>query len=141
MLVLPTGQILFTDFSNDIEIFTPTKGHPEHSEPVVTSAPMFLHDGGSYRIFGFRLNGMSQGAAYGDDIQGATNYPLVRLTNLINGHVRYSRTHDHSSMAVASNDLVSTHFDVPGDQEPCICRLEVVANGIASGPVIVFVGR
>jgi hypothetical protein len=140
-LILPTGQILFTDFSNDIEIFTPTKGHTEHIEPVVTSAPLFLRGGKSYKISGFRFNGMSQGAAYGDDVQAATNYPLVRLTNIFNGHVRYSRTHDHSSMAVASDDQVSTHFDVPGDQEPCLCRLEVVANGIASDPVFVFVGN
>jgi len=140
-LILPTGQILFTDFSNDIEIFTPTKGHTEHIEPVVTSAPLFLRGGKSYKISGFRFNGMSQGAAYGDDVQAATNYPLVRLTNIFNGHVRYSRTHDHSSMAVASDDQVSTHFDVPGDQEPCLCKLEVVANGIASDPLFVFVGN
>jgi hypothetical protein len=42
-------------------------------------------------------------------------------------------------MAVASNGLVSTHFDVASNQEPCICKLEVVANGIASNPVFVFV--
>jgi hypothetical protein len=82
---------------------------------------------------------VSQGAAYGDDVQAATNYPLVRITNIINGHVQYSRTHDHSTMAVASNGLVSTHFDVPANQEPCICKLEVVANGITSNPVFVFV--
>ena len=90
-------------------------------------------------LFGFQFNGVSQGAAYGDDIQAATNYPLVRITNIINGHVQYTRTHDHSTMAVASNGLVSTHFDVSANQEPCICKLEVVANGIASNPVFVFV--
>jgi len=47
----------------------------------------------------------------------ATNYPLVRITNLRTHHVFYSRTHDHSSMAVASDDEVSTHFDVPSPQE------------------------
>ena len=139
MLVLPTGQILFTDFSNDVEIFTPTPGHPENTEPILLFTPIFLRRGQSYQAFGFRFNGVSQGAAYGDDVQAATNYPLVRITNLIDGHVQYSRTHDHSSMAVASPALVSTHFDVPSSQEPCICKLEVVANGIASNPVFVFV--
>jgi hypothetical protein len=139
MLVLPTGQIFFTDFSNDIEIYTPAPGHPENTEPRLLFAPIFLSPGQSYQAFGFLFNGVSQGAAYGDDVQAATNYPLVRLTNLINGDVRYSRTHDHSTMAVASDGLVSTHFDVPGNQEPCICKLEVVANGIASNPVFVFV--
>jgi hypothetical protein len=139
MLVLPTGQILFTDFSNDIEIYTPTPGHPENTEPIVIFTPIFLKGGQSYKIYGFRFNGISQGSAYGDDVQGATNYPLVRITNLITGHVQYSRTHDHSSMAVASDEFVSTHFDVPGNQERGISKLEVVANGVASDPVFVFV--
>jgi hypothetical protein len=138
MLVLPTGQILFTDFSDDIEIYTPAGRREENLEPIVISAPIFLKGGQSYKISGFRFNGFSQGAAYGDDVQGATNFPLVRLTNIFNGHVRYSRTHDHSSMAVASDDFVSTHFDIPANQEPCLCRLEVVTNGIASDPVFVF---
>ncbi len=32
-------------------------------------------------------------------------------------NIAYSRTHDHSSMAVASSDLVSTHFDVDATQK------------------------
>jgi hypothetical protein len=139
MLILPTGQILFTDFSNDVEIFTPTPGHPPNTQPLLLLTPIFLKRGQSYEAFGIGFNGVSQGAFYGDDVQSATNYPLVRITNLINGHVQYSRTHDHSSMAVASPQIVSTHYDVPANQEPCICKLEVVANGIASNPVFVFV--
>jgi hypothetical protein len=149
MLVLPTGQILLTDFSNDIEIYTPARSrkHEEGEDdnrrgaPVVIFTPIFLEGGNSYKAFGFRFNGMSQGAAYGDDAQAATNYPLVRITNLATGHVFYSRTHDHSSMAVASDELVSTHFDVPADQEFGISKLEVVANGIASEPVFVVVTK
>jgi hypothetical protein len=173
MLVLPTGQILLTDFSNDIEIYTPARtdnhehdhhngdrgGHNQNGDrgndnqnehhgddnqngaPVVIFTPTFLECGESYTAYGFGFNGMSQGAAYGDDVQAATNYPLVRITNLATGHVFYSRTHDHSSMAVASDDFVSTHFDVPANQEPGVSKLEVVANGIASQPVFVFVHK
>jgi hypothetical protein len=54
-------------------------------------------------------------------------------------HVFYSRTHDHSSMAVASDEPVSTHFDVPAVQERGLSLLQVVAQGIASQPVLVFV--
>src|ERR1700751_2281455 len=75
----------------------------------------------------------------GDDQQSATNYPLVRITNNATGHVFYSRTHDHSSMAVGFNGLVSTHFDVPANQELGASMLEVVANGIPSAPVPVVV--
>jgi hypothetical protein len=139
MLVLPTGQILLTDFSNDIEIYTPTPGYRPTWAPVVLNCPFVVKRGASYQISGLRFNGMSQGAAYGDDAQAATNYPLVRITNLETGHVFYSRTHDHSSMAVASDDVVSTHFDVPAVQEPGLSKLEVVANGIPSEPSYVYV--
>jgi hypothetical protein len=72
-------------------------------------------------------------------VQAATNFPLVRITSLQTFHVFYSRTHDHSSMAVASEDVVSTHFDVPAAQERGPSLLQVVANGIASDPVFVYV--
>jgi hypothetical protein len=65
----------------------------------------------------------------------------VRITNKHTGHVFYSRTHDHSSMAVAYRGPVSTHFDVPGGQEPGESELVVVANGIPSAPVPIFVRK
>ena len=72
-------------------------------------------------------------------MQAATNFPVVRITNLRSGHVFYSRTHDHSSMAVASPELVWTTFDVPSAQERGASKLEVVANGVASDPVLIQV--
>jgi len=42
-------------------------------------------------------------------------------------------------MAVASNAVVSTHFDVPSAQEPGLSVLQVVANGIASDPYVVVI--
>ncbi|MGA7824974.1 MAG: kelch repeat-containing protein [Steroidobacteraceae bacterium] len=144
MLVLPSGQILFTDFSGDIELYNPTIA-PEDREfqrriaPVIVNAPQVLSRGGSYEIYGVGFNGVTQGASYGDDVQAATNFPLVRITNLKTSHVFYSRTHDHSSMAVASDRVVSTHFDVPAAQERGPSLLQVVANGVASSPVFVFV--
>jgi hypothetical protein len=98
-----------------------------------------VQPGKSYELRGIRFNGMSQASMYGDEGQSATNYPLVRITNLRTRHMFYSRTHDHSSMAVASDDVVSTHFDVPTRQESGLSKLEVVANGIASEPLLVLV--
>src|SRR5262249_37139739 len=102
-------------------------------------APATVSPGQSYTITGIRFNGMSQASIYGDEGQNATNYPLVRITNLATNHVFYSRTHDHSSMAVASSALVSTHFDVPSTQETGPNELEGVADGIASAPGFVLV--
>jgi hypothetical protein len=140
MLVLPTGQILLTDFYNDIEIYTPAAGgETEDIAPEIEKTPSVVTRGGTYRISGARFNGVSQGAAYGDDAQAATNYPLVRITNKATGHVIYARTHDHSSMAVGSSKQVTTFFDVSALTEPGESKLEVVANGIASKPVSVTV--
>jgi hypothetical protein len=139
MLVLPTGQILLTDFSNDVEIYTSTGTYNPAWAPSIQEAPATVSPGGSYVISGHLFNGMSQGAAYGDDVQAATNYPLVRITNNATGDVFYSRTHDHSSMAVAFGGLVSTTFDVPAAQELGPSQLVVVANGIPSQPVAVNV--
>jgi hypothetical protein len=141
-LILPTGQILEVDGTDDVEIYTPDNGSHDRSwEPVITDAPESVSRGESYTLRGVRFNGMSQGAMFGDEGQGATNYPLVRITNLRTKHVSYSRTHDHSSMAVASDKPVSTHFDVPSDQELGPSYLEVVANGIASRKVPLIVKR
>ena len=140
LLVLPTGEILETDGSKDIELYTPNiTTHDPNWEPVVTNAPSTVSPGGSYTITGIRFNGMSQASMYGDEGQNATNYPLVRMTNLATNHVFYSRTHNHSSMGVASSAMVSTFFDVPLTQETGPSKLEVVANGIPSAPVSVLV--
>jgi hypothetical protein len=90
-------------------------------------------------VAGLNFNGFSQGAAYGDDIQGATNYPLVQITNRENGQVYYARTHDHSTMGIAYTAPASTNFDVPGNIETGLSDLRVVCNGIASLPVTVNV--
>jgi hypothetical protein len=138
MLVLPTGQILLTDLYNDIELYTPSPGSAE-IEVEIERAPSVVRRGGSYRISGTGFNGVSQGASYGDDAQGATNFPLVRITNKATGHVSYARTHDHSSMAVASKKLVSTVFDVSAATETGPSSAVVVVNGIASPPISLLV--
>jgi hypothetical protein len=139
MLVLPTGQIFFDDGSIDVEIYTSSGTSNAHWAPRIQSAPTTVSPGGSYVISGHYFNGFSQGAAYGDNVQSATNYPLVRITNQATGHVFYSRTHDHSSMAVAFGSIASTHFDVPDNQELGASSLVVVANGITSKPIAINV--
>jgi hypothetical protein len=138
MLILPTGEILWTDFGN-VWVFHPG-GHPKAEwEPQIMSVPTDVVRGQSYIVSGLNFNGFSQGAAYGDDIQAATNYPLVQITNRITGNVFYARTHDHSTMAVASTAPASTHFDVPRTMETGLSDLRVVCNGIASAAVTVDV--
>jgi hypothetical protein len=135
MLLLPTGQVLLTDESSDVEIYTPDGNFNPAWAPRIISAPTEIAPGNTYSISGHQFNGLSQAATYGDDVQAATNYPLVRIVNRATGHVFFARTHDHSTMAVATGEsLVSTNFDVPLDLEPGLSYLVVVANGIPSSP-------
>jgi hypothetical protein len=60
----------------------------------------------------------------------------VRITNQVGGHVFYARTHNHSTMGVATGSaIVSTNFDVPARAETGTSSLEIVANGIPSAAV------
>jgi hypothetical protein len=112
-LVLPSGQILEFDCNTDVELYTPTvhEKYPPYA-PFEIQVPQQISSGNTYRLQGRLLNGVSQGAMEGDDLQMATNYPLVRITNLQTHHVFYSRTHDFSSMAVANPSPTTAWFDV-----------------------------
>ncbi len=139
-LELPSGQLLFMDFSSDMEVFTASGSYDSSWAPTISTFPSSVTRGSTYPISGTQFNGLSQGAMYGDDAQMASNYPLVRITNDSTGHVFYAKTHGHSTMGVATgNASVSTNFDVPSGAETGSSPLEVVANGIPSTPVVVTV--
>jgi uncharacterized repeat protein (TIGR01451 family) len=146
MLLLPTGEVLFTAFDQGtcpactdvVQVYSNGQPFQNAWRPVITSGPANVLLGNTYTISGKQFNGLSQGATYGDDAHMSTNYPLVRLTNLGTGHVCYAKTHDHSTMGLATgNAIVSTMLDGPGCLEPGPSNLVVVANGIPSGPIVV----
>jgi len=139
MLVLPTGQILLTNQTNDVEVYTATGSPKSAWKPRITAAPTQVTRGTTYQLSGRGLNGLSQGAAYGDDAQMATNYPMVVIYNKASKHIFFARTHDHSFMGVRYTGVVSTSFDVPANAETGASYLLVVTNGIQSSPVSVTV--
>jgi len=123
-----------------MEVYTPD-GKPQDSwRPQITSCPSALQIAQTYVLQGKLINGLSQAVSYGDDATMATNYPLVRLRNLSNNKIWYCRTHDHSTMAVATGAAIhSTHFTVPCGPDKGQYELCVIANGIASIGVTVTV--
>jgi hypothetical protein len=140
LLLLPSGEVLETDFSPDIEVYAPNGSPSPAWAPTITSVPSTLTRGQTYVFTGTQFNGLSQAVSYGDDYQAATNYPLVRITNNATGHVFYARTHDHSTMGVATGNLaVTTDVDIPSGIETGASTVSVVANGIASTPAAVTI--
>jgi len=138
ILMLPTGQVLGESFA--VEVYNPKGTYNPAWAPVITSSPKSVTRGSTYKISGQQFNGMSQAAAFGDEFETATNYPLVRITNKASHHVFYAKTHDHSTMGVATGTTtVFTNFDVPAGAETGASTIEVVANGIPSKKVSVTV--
>lgn len=136
LMVLPTGQVLV----GGTEVYNSTGTYSPAWAPAILKAPATVVRGSTYKIYGTQFNGLSQAASFGDEYQTATNYPLVRITNNSTGHVFYAKTHDHSTMAVATGTkVVFTNFDVPAGMETGASSLVVVANGIPSQPVNITV--
>jgi hypothetical protein len=140
MLDLPNGQVLFNDGSNQMEVYT-AGGTPKASwQPSINwLSSTTLAPGGTYALAGKQLAGLDQGAAYGDDVQDNTNFPLVRITNSATGVVTYARTHDWTSVSVAPGTRSATEFTLPSGTPAGKSTLVVVANGIASSPSTVTI--
>ena len=138
MLVLPTGRILFDDLGS-LELYS-DNGLPQATwAPQISKVPTRLRTGATYTVSGIQLNGLTQGSAYGDDYQSATNFPMVRITNDKTGDESYARTFGMTSMSVAPGTHSSANFRLPARIDTGASTLEVIANGIASTPVKVWV--
>lgn len=141
MLVLPTGQIMFNDRVGTIWVYTSSGAPMPAWLPTITKVRARLAAGTSYTLSGTQLAGLSEGAAYGDDYQSNTNYPLIRILNNKSGHVFYARTYDNTSNSVAPNIASSVKFVIPKNAETGASSLYVVANGIASDAKAVKITR
>lgn len=131
LMLLPTGEVLHTNSSTTVAIYTPDLAPDPVWRPSITSVPSALQPGGSYTLHGRQLNGLSQAVIYGDEGAMGTNYPIVRITNTLTGDVLYCRTHDHSTMGVNTGTVVqTTRFQVPASAPIGSYELCLVANGI-----------
>jgi Kelch motif len=134
LMLLPTGQVLFSASSNNVQCYTP-EGSPQESwRPTICSITPHetAHKIDYFIVRGTQINGLSQANIYGDDCYPATNYPLVHVTDLITHKVYYCRTYDFSTMGVATvGSIQSLRFD-PSGVPAGTYEIRVTANGISS---------
>jgi hypothetical protein len=134
MLVLPNGQLLFSDGLGQVSIYTPDGTASPIYQPVVNN--VVYNGGGVFTLTGKQLTGQSAGAAYGDDAEMDENYPIVRLVAA--GKTYYCRTTNWSSVGVATG---STPQTVNFTLNPAVTAgnyvLIVSGAGISSFPVAV----
>jgi hypothetical protein len=132
-LMLPDGQVMaFTIDGPTVQLYTPTDNANPNWVPSFISYPTCVIRGSTYTASGRQLNGLTEGAYYGDDTNASTNFPLIRIQNNATGHVSYARTFNHSSRSIAPNAIVSTRFKVAANTEVGPSTLFAVANGIRS---------
>ena len=135
MIVLPTGQVLLSDENAVFQVFTEdaTTGPQDAWRPVISGVNS--DGGGVFTLYGTQINGISEGANYGDDNESATNFPIIQLTDS-GGNVSYAQTYSWSTTGVATGATPeSALFTLPaGTHLSDFTSLTVIANGIASDP-------
>ena len=139
MLQLPDGGVFLIggQGSTHCYIYYPDGTPLAQGQPTVTSYR--LNSDASYTLTGLGICGISAGAAYGDDWQMATNYPIVRLT-ASSGNVYYARTYNWSSSAIQNPNPVTVQFKLPAGLPSGTYTLQVVANGNASAGSVFTTG-
>jgi hypothetical protein len=135
MLILPTGQVLFADSSQQLWVYTGSGESNPALRPAVNN--MVYNGGGVFTLTGKQLNGQSAAAAFGDDVESDENYPIVRLTSLT-GDVYYCRTSNWSTVGVNGGAALQTvNFTLNPVVTAGNYALTVVGAGIPSFPVFV----
>lgn len=140
MLILPTGQLLFSDGSSQLWVYTPPTGEPNPlMRPLVTSVT--YQGNGNFILGGYQLDGQSAGAAYGDDDQMDSNYPIIRMVNS-SGDVFYARTSNWSLITVGNTAGYETvNFTLNPAITPGNYSLIVSGAGISSFPTYIHINE
>ena len=110
-LDLPDGTVLFTDGGSQLYSYQPDTAALAAGQPTINT--ISYNGNGTVHVTGTLLNGITQGAAYGDDVQMDSNYPLIGLRDGA-GNFAYGTSFNWNSTSVytASRPL-STEFVIP----------------------------
>ena len=134
MLDLPDGTVLYADQgTQQYYVYNPLGTPLEAGRPTIGSVTQINCD--TFKINGTLFNGISEGAAYGDDWQMGTNYPIIKLASATN--VYYARSFNWNSTGVQRGNLPDTaFFSIPNTVSFATYSLSVIANGISSNPIL-----
>jgi autotransporter-associated beta strand protein len=131
MLALPDGNVLVL-VNGTIYEFNPgtaISATAAADAPSITS--ITGNANGSFLLTGTGLNGINAGAAYGDDCQMDSNYPIVEFVN--GSNVYYATSYNWSNTGVMLGGTSETvDFTLPLGIPAGTYSVYAVANGIAS---------
>ena len=129
MLDLPDGNVLLgIEGCSQYYIYKPGNAPLAVAKPTIGN---ITQTDCSFMVTGTLFNGISQGAAYGDDWQMVTNYPMVRL--IANGQTWYARTTNWNRTGIQTGTLPDTaYFTIPASVPAGNYALLLSANGVSS---------
>lgn len=134
LLDLPDGTLLFSYGGSQLYDYQPDGAPLTAGRPSIINITTNFYR--SYSLTGKLLNGITEGAGYGDDAQMNSNYPLVRMTNNVTGKVYYARTYNWNCTGVMTGtNIVTTEFTAPQNLPTGSYSLVIEANGNCSQPV------
>jgi hypothetical protein len=131
--VLPSGQVAMFGDQGTMAIYTES-GSPVAAAVPVISAISYSGTTGVYTLSGTNLNGIDEGASYGDDNEMSSNYPLIRLTDA-SGNVTYARSTNWSLTGVVQGAETVT-FTLPAGDTAGAYLVQSVANGVPSATAL-----
>ena len=132
MLDLPDGSVLVSGAGSQLYDYKPTGTTLTNAVPSILTVT--TNTDGSFHMTGKLFTGISEGAAYGDDSQMNSDYPVARMTNG-SGNTLYCRTYNWSTCnLMTGTNVVSCDMALPAGLLAGTFSLAVTANGIASAP-------
>jgi parallel beta-helix repeat protein len=129
---LPNGEIAWVT-QGELKIYTPTTAEMtpfSGSRPTIISTPSTIVSGGQFTMRGRQANGLHEGGAFGDDKSQRTNHPIVRLTSLADGSIKYCTTRDFEYRGIQPNRDNTFNVKVPAGLTPGSYSMELVASGV-----------
>ena len=139
LLDLPDGSVLYGNLNGGTQyfVYTPSGNPLTVGKPKITS--IVPSNCTTYTITGTGFNGITEGAAFGDENQSDSNYPLIRLVSGTN--VYYARSYNWNSTGVLRGSAPdTTHFTLPAGIPAGTYKVYVVANGNSSDPMNLTIG-
>ena len=129
MLSLPNGDVLYSSGGSTLYQYAPGTSPLAFGKPTITG--LTPNSNGTVTLSGTGINGIDAGAAYGDDAQMDSNYPIVTLTS--GTSVYYATTFNWSSTSVDTGSTPETaQFTLPLGIPAGTYSVTVAANGISS---------
>jgi hypothetical protein len=134
MTPLPTGEVLIAR-AGVFRIYTPTTEEAvplASARPVVTSVPSVVSVGSVATVSGTTLNGVTEGAAFGDDKSPRSNFPVFRFVNNATGAARYVGSRNWSYRGIQPGRSSTCLVPIPSDLTPGQYTVTAIASGVAS---------